>query len=232
MILLAFQLRYSRLPSPISGPNLVHYVLIYPPNRRIFLSSLHQLCTMAVPADITTLNLTGKYQLNKTLSDDPDAIFKEQGVGWIMRKAIGIASVYLDIKHYKDDNGVEHIEVISTVTGGIPGEEDHRILHWEQTEYKSRVYGSVTCKSKRIKVEEVEIEHLAKGWTEDTVEHGVIYVHTESDTPKSKNTWTFDQTFGVEEVNGERKYSMHIHFNASTSSPLERRYVYDYCGPL
>ena len=56
-----------------------------------------------------------------------------QGVGWFTRKAIGLATVTLDIEQYQappegapdTDAPVTHVDVKQTATGGIKG----MILH-------------------------------------------------------------------------------------------------------
>ncbi len=41
---------------------------------------------------------------------------------WWKRKVIGAATVTLDVKHYKDEEGIENIDISQTLTGGISGE--------------------------------------------------------------------------------------------------------------
>lgn len=48
-------------------------------------------------------------------------------------------------------------------------------------------------KSRRVKVEELDIAFLKEGWTADTIEHGVVQSHVESDTPKSERVWIANQ---------------------------------------
>jgi hypothetical protein len=81
--------------------------------------------TMAAPAEVTLKDLSGQwvmvsnslarphlwayrlirltYLQNKTLSDDPDDVLALQGMGWMTRKAISIATVTLHTKQYTDD---------------------------------------------------------------------------------------------------------------------------------
>jgi hypothetical protein len=127
------------------------------------------------------------------LSDDTDAILKAQGVGWFLRKAIGAASITLDIKHYKDDDRVEHIDIVQTLTGGIPGTTELRILWWKEKEHEDAIFGSVIGKSRRVKAEELQDEYLTKGWTADTYDHGLVQSYAESNTPKSGITWIANQ---------------------------------------
>jgi len=55
------------------------------------------------------------------------------------------------------------------------------------------VFGSVIGKSRRVKASELDIPFLTQGWTEDTLEHGLVQSHVESDTPKSGTVWIANQ---------------------------------------
>ena len=114
-------------------------------------------------------------------------------MGWLKRRAIGIATVTLYIKHYKDDEGIEHIDIDQTITGGIPGTTELRTLIWKERHNEDHLFGPVIGKSRRVKAEEVEEEWLKKGWTDDTYELGVVETVAESDTAKSGTTWNGHQ---------------------------------------
>lgn len=59
---------------------------------------------------------------NKKLSDPrSDDILAAQGVGWMKRKAIQLATITLTVKHFKDDKSVENINIDQALTGGISG---------------------------------------------------------------------------------------------------------------
>ncbi|KAK2461652.1 hypothetical protein APHAL10511_006115 [Amanita phalloides] len=189
---------------------------------------------MAVSADFTILNLTGKFMLNKTLSDDTDKILELQGVGWFTRKAIAIATIRLFINHYKDDDGIEHIDIKQTLTGGIPGTTENRILWWKEGKREDKIFGPVIGKSRRCTNEELSQleEYLTKEWTEDTYQHGLVQAHAKSDTAKSGRIWTANQTWGIENINNERRYSRHVYFVGPQDQVIEARLVYDYLGRL
>ena len=116
-----------------------------------------------------------------------------QGVSWLMRKAIQMSTISLSVKHYKDDNGVEHIDIEQTLSGGIPGTSERRILDWIYREHEDHVFGALLGKSRRSKVEDITEPFLKKDWLPDTKENGVIEAHVESDTPKSNMVWTVTQ---------------------------------------
>jgi len=188
---------------------------------------------MAVPASLTILDITGKYFMNNTLSDDTDTILQLQGVSWLTRKAISLG-VTLSVKHYKDDNGDECIDITQTLAGGIPGTSESRLLTWTERPKEDHIFGAVIAKSRRIKVGELDDseEFLKKGWTPDTVEYGVVQSYVESDTPKSGTTWIANQTWGIQDVSGERRYVRQVKFTGPKGEDIEASLIYDYLGPL
>ncbi|PPQ67074.1 hypothetical protein CVT25_005675 [Psilocybe cyanescens] len=184
---------------------------------------------MSVPSDFNVLDISGKFLMNKTLSDQrTDTILQLQGVGWLKRKAISIGSVTLAIKHYKDADSVEHIDIEQTLTGGIPGTTEIRTLWWKERESEDHLFGHVIGKSRRVKAEELDVPFLQAPWTEDTLQQGLIQSYVESDTPKSGNTWIANQTWGIEEIGGERRYVRHVKFTGPKAEDIEAKLVYDY----
>ncbi|KAI0639813.1 hypothetical protein C8Q77DRAFT_87710 [Trametes polyzona] len=186
---------------------------------------------MAAPAEMTSRDISGKYTMS--LSDDSDEILRLQGVSWWTRKAISMATLYLSVKHYKDENGVEHIDIEQTLSGGIKGTNEYRILDWTERGHEDHVFGAVLGKSRRIALAEVEREWLKKDWLDESLENGaIIYTYAKSDTEKSGTTWSSEQTWGFEQINGEKRYARHVHFVGPGGEDIEIRLVYDYTGPL
>ncbi|KAG2023072.1 LCCL domain-containing protein [Coprinopsis cinerea AmutBmut pab1-1] len=187
---------------------------------------------MAVPAELTSLDISGRYTMNKSLSDSTDAILSHQGVGWFKRKAISVGTITLFVKHFKDESGVEQINIDQTITGGIPGTSEQRTLSWTEKEHEDHVFGPILTKSRRVKPSEIDIDFLKNGWTADTLENGVIQSYSESNTPKSGTTWIANQAWGIKDVNGERRYVRHVKFTGPKGEDIEAVLVYDYLGPL
>ncbi|KAI0051652.1 hypothetical protein FA95DRAFT_1602421 [Auriscalpium vulgare] len=186
---------------------------------------------MAAPPTVTTLDLSATFVMNKSLSDPTDEILRLQGVGWMKRKAIGLATLTLYVKQYKDDTGAEHIDIDQALTGGIPGTTEKRVLDWQPRDHDDHVFGFVIGKTRRIKLEEIEDEFLRAGWLPDTDEHGFINSYVSSDTPKSGTSWTAEQIWGFEEINEERRYVRHVRFVGPGNEKIQARLVYDYYGP-
>lgn len=106
-----------------------------------------------------------------------------------------MATIYLTIKHHKDDDGLEHIDIDQILTGGVGGTTEIRVLNWQERSHEDHVFGPVVGKSRRIKVDDVENDWLKQGWTEDTKEHGLVNSWVQSDTPKSGTTWIAEQVW-------------------------------------
>ncbi|KAG2154688.1 hypothetical protein DEU56DRAFT_375318 [Suillus clintonianus] len=185
---------------------------------------------MAAPPEVTSKNFTGKYIMNKTLSDDSDDILKLQGVSWFKRRAISMFTLTLAVKHYADEAGTEHIDIQQTLSGGIPGTDEDRTLDWEERGESDDVFGAVIGKSKRVKLEEVEDEFLKSGWTEDAIEDGLVLAEDWSDTPKSGMDWRAEMTWGFEILNGERRHARRVKFTSSNKKdgPIFKHLYYDY----
>ncbi|KAF9502546.1 hypothetical protein BDN71DRAFT_1500661 [Pleurotus eryngii] len=186
---------------------------------------------MAVPAEFTTLDISGTFYMNKSLSDSTDAILTAQGVGWLKRRAISLGSLHLTVKHYKDSEDVERID-IDQVVAGLAGTREERVLNYEERTHNDHVFGHVIGKSRRIPVADVEEEFLKKGWTEETITNGAIESYVESDTPKSGTSWIAKQIWGTEAIDGVTRYTRHVYFTGPDGKVIEARLVYDYAGPL
>ncbi|KAF8344603.1 hypothetical protein F5887DRAFT_970764 [Amanita rubescens] len=183
----------------------------------------------AVPFGFSTLNVSGKYILNKTLSDNSDQILQMQGIGWITRSAISYASVTFDIKHEKDEDGTERLKIDEyTTTGGIATTTEHRVLTWKEVEHDDVLFGAMLVKARRCKEEDIKEGFLSQGWTADTQKHGLIQTVIRSNTRKSGIIWTANETWGVEEANGTKRFTRRVYFTGGQNKVVKARLVYDY----
>ncbi|KAE9408248.1 hypothetical protein BT96DRAFT_28209 [Gymnopus androsaceus JB14] len=187
---------------------------------------------MASPADMTTLDISGNFVMNKSLSDSTDEILRLQGVGWFKRKLIAAGTVSLVIKHYKDENGLERIDIDQTLSPGGIGTREERVLDWSERSKDDSLFGAIIGQSKRLKVEEIDDDYLKNGWTADTIENGLIQSYVVSDTPKSGTSWIANQIWGMEEIDSVRRYVRHVFFTGPKGEEIRGRLVYDFSGPL
>ena len=138
--------------------------------------------------------MTDHLPQNKSLSDPrTDDILALQGVSWLTRLAIKFGTITLSVKHFKDENAVEHIDIDQTITGGIPGTRESRTLTWKEQEKNDHVFGYYIGKSRRVPVDELDVAFLKEGWSADTIEHGLVQSYVESDTAKSGTSWIANQ---------------------------------------
>ncbi|KAK2054048.1 hypothetical protein LY76DRAFT_597331 [Colletotrichum caudatum] len=192
---------------------------------------------MAAPATNTIADLSGKWVINKTLSDSPEPALSLQGIGWMTRKAIGLATVTLTVKQYtappsppgQGTEPVTHIDVDQVATGGLKGTSEERCLDFEFREHSDWMFGTVRGQSKWMSLDEIEDEFLKKGWLEGEAEttgpggKGHIYSHVES----IDNGWTATQVWGFQTINGERRHARNILVQKGDKR-VEIRLVYDW----
>ncbi|OCH96032.1 hypothetical protein OBBRIDRAFT_830281 [Obba rivulosa] len=187
---------------------------------------------MAIPREIGILDISGKYQLNKALSDETDEILRLQGIPWIKRKAVRVASVYLAVKHSTNADGVERIETKQTLTGGVGGNVENRILDWERREVDDPLFGQLIARSRRTPLDELDKDWLKQGWTDEVKEHGIVVTRVEGNPAKGGKKWAMEQTWGFEEIDGERRCARHLDFLGPDGEKVRARLVYDYQGTL
>ncbi|KAI9461784.1 hypothetical protein HD554DRAFT_2027812 [Boletus coccyginus] len=185
---------------------------------------------MAAPPNVTTRAMSGKFVMNKSLSDSADEMLRLQGVSWFKRRAIAIFTLTLYIKHTTDEAGVEHIDIDQTLSGGIPGASESRTLDWIDRDKYDNVFGFVTGRSRRIPVDEITDEFLKKDWTQDTIDDDIVLADSWNTPGKNNYTWRAVQTWGFSMANGERRYVRHTTFTSPErqDAPIHARFVYDY----
>ncbi|KAJ7573449.1 hypothetical protein C8J56DRAFT_840139 [Mycena floridula] len=179
---------------------------------------------MAVPQEFTILDMSGKFTVNKALSDidKADSVLALQGIEETKRQAIQTGNVTLSIKHYTDNAGVEHVDIETTVAEGMPVNKEERLLDGKEYNNHHPLFGTVRASFSRTKPSEIKEEYLKNGWSTDSLEHGLVYVVGGNGT-----TWSGKQTWGIEEVNGERRYTRHMCFSGAGGEQIHGRLVYD-----
>jgi len=187
---------------------------------------------MAAPENVTTLDFGGKFVLNQKLSDSTDKILALQGVGWVTRKIINSATITLYIKHYKDDSGVEHIDIAQTITGGVSVSPENRALDWTLRKGDHSLFGASISRARRVALADVTDEYLNSGWLPEVSRDGGVEAYAEADKEKNSYSWKSNMVWGFEDINGERRYTRRIRFTGSDGEDIKARLVYDYSGPV
>ncbi|KAF2812856.1 uncharacterized protein BDZ99DRAFT_555798 [Mytilinidion resinicola] len=200
---------------------------------------------MAAPDSASTKDLSGKWVMSKSLSTDMSDVLALQGVGWLLRKAVSVATVTLHIKQYPDAHKPEiaHIDLDQMGTGGLKGFPELRTVDGEWRPQSDYVFGEQKGRTRWAKVAELkredgpegtqdaDVEFLKKGWgaemeTADAVDFVVL---------SDKKGWTCWQVWGFTEVEVEgKKERRHVrNLVARKGKDVKTAtVVYDYAGSL
>ncbi|KAL9051699.1 MAG: hypothetical protein Q9162_005849 [Coniocarpon cinnabarinum] len=183
---------------------------------------------MAASDSVTIQNLTGDFIMDKKLSDNPEPMLafidmSKQGIGWMTRKAIGLATITLHIKQFTNEAGVVQIDIEQTATGGVKGTTEIRHLDWKESDHDDHVFGKVRGKSRFIKVADVDDPFLKSNWREETDKGDAI----ESYVVSVDNGWIARQIWGFQDKDGKRMYARNIVVTKG-SDRKEIRLYYDY----
>ena len=177
---------------------------------------------MAAPSSKTLQSLSGKWTLNKSLSDDYMRVLSVQGVSTLLIKAIGTASVHLTITQPSND----HIKMEQTATAAaIPGTTEEYTLDWQWRTNKDAFFGNVEGRSRWIGQDEARKEGVEGEW-EDGSEGKLINAVGR----KPDGTWEAVHFWGFEEVGGERRHTRRVTVRNQEGEKLKVRMVYDFNG--
>lgn len=181
---------------------------------------------MAAPPEKTLRDLNGTWVMNKTLSDSADPALALQGVGWLTRKAIGLATVTLHTKEYVDEQGVTHIDIQQTATGGVKGTTEDRTLDDTFREHTDWLFGHVKGRTGWVGSREGlggdgKDGFLTDGWEDGQAEW------IESNVESLDRGWKVIQVWGFRIVNGERRYARNTVLTKGAER-VELRLVYDF----
>jgi hypothetical protein len=159
---------------------------------------------------------------NKKESGDTDAVLSLQGIGWLTRKAIGMAGITQHLKQYPDadDASITHIDFDQVVTGGLKGTTELRTLDWQYRPHSDQIFGSLKGRSRFNKVaalgeavkevrggDEEDAKFLAEGWDEETLAGEIVEAYVESDD----NGWVGVQAWGFATVTiGGKEERRHV----------------------
>ncbi|KAL2869246.1 uncharacterized protein BJX67DRAFT_347920 [Aspergillus lucknowensis] len=101
------------------------------------------------PADVSIRNLTGDWTVDKSKSNNLDAVLKLQGIGWLRRKAVTSGTITLKINQHTDGatdgsssgEAVTQLMMQQGLRGIFPGVEQTRALNWTEHEHVDAVSG-------------------------------------------------------------------------------------------
>ncbi|KAF4510563.1 hypothetical protein G6O67_002440 [Ophiocordyceps sinensis] len=209
---------------------------------------------MAAPASKTLKDLNGKWSMNKQLSDSTDAGLAIQGIGYLTRKAIGLASISLTVKEYEGpakeqakqpstkehegpaeeqatqpsgpagDGPFTHIDIWQSAAG-LTSTEELRCLDDHARPHSDWLFGAVEGRSRWARLADVGDEYLGAGWL--TTGDGNDDDVVFNHVVSMGNGWTATQVWGFQDVGGERRHCRNVVIEKGAQR-AEFRLVYDF----
>jgi len=145
-----------------------------------------------------------------------------------------LASTTERVRQSKDEHGVEHIIINTTITGGIKTTPEHRIHNdkWGE-EYSDPIFGKSRSRHRRVKISALKEDDLVEGllkngWTDDVVEADELI---DGIVESLNYGWVLRLTCGFENVNGERRFVRRM-IVRKEDQVRSSRMVFDCAGPL
>ncbi|KAK2755699.1 hypothetical protein FQN54_005849 [Arachnomyces sp. PD_36] len=100
-------------------------------------------------------DLQGVWTMEKTLSTELDPIFKLQGIGWFIRRALALATINLHVSGStkidpQTSRLMMNIDIAQKATGGLAGTTEKRTLDREWRNHQDYLFGSLKHRSQLI----------------------------------------------------------------------------------
>lgn len=95
---------------------------------------------MAAHSSIILADLSGTWTLKRNLSSNTEDLLSLQGISKPVRKILKYATVTLNVSQYVEGGNQTHIDITQSMTGGIGGTTETRVLDWTERSQKVCVY--------------------------------------------------------------------------------------------
>ncbi|KAF7544206.1 hypothetical protein G7Z17_g10125 [Cylindrodendrum hubeiense] len=185
---------------------------------------------MAAPPAKTINDLNGNWIMNKSLSDSSEPVLALQGIGWMTRKAIGLATISIAVNQYQappkapntSTDIVTHIDIVQSASG-LSSTTENRCIDNTFRDNSDWLFGTVKSRSAFVSLDEVDDEFLKKGWLIEGEGKQFVKSYVES----QGNGWIATQIWGFETIDGERRYCRHVMVTKGDER-VQIRLVYDY----
>ncbi|KAF2742610.1 hypothetical protein M011DRAFT_472069 [Sporormia fimetaria CBS 119925] len=146
-----------------------------------------------------------------------DPVLSLQGIGWVLRKTVGAATITQHIRTTTTPEGHTNITFDQILTGGLKGTTENRTLDWTYRPHSDWLFGDVRGKSRWVTLEKYQeeyagkgdeavdedVKYLVDGWDEETKGAELVESYVENDDAG----WIARQLWGFAMVDGQR---MHV----------------------
>lgn len=105
---------------------------------------------------------------------------QQQGVNWITREDLSIATVKLHIKEHVDSDSITHTDIGNILAGRSSPTTELQQLDWQERERDAPIFAKVQTKTRWIQLADVEDAFLKAGGKAEMNEGGFIESRVES----------------------------------------------------
>jgi hypothetical protein len=185
---------------------------------------------------------------NKSLSDSFDPVLALQGVGYMIRTALGFATITQHLRQSpttgEDGAPTTAITIDQVITSGLKGSVENRTLDWHFRGHTDWLFGTVEGRSRYSTlakiveenkgkdhgfITEEDAKFLVEGWLKETEDGEIVEAFADNEGSK----WIALQIWGFAEIGGERRLTRRFAIRRKDRDEVVRvRMVYDYLGTL
>ena len=154
-----------------------------------------------------------------------------QGIGYLVRKGISLASISLDINEYEapptapntsSTDIVTHIDIEQSASG-LSNTHEKRCLDDTFREHSDWLFGKCRGRSAWVSLDEIDEAHLKSDWITEGEGKNFILSHVES----VDNGWVARQIWGFQTIDGERRYTRNVSVTKGDKK-VEIKLIYDF----
>ncbi|KAK5633754.1 hypothetical protein RRF57_009468 [Xylaria bambusicola] len=184
---------------------------------------------MAAPSEVNISDVTGRWSLNRGLSDSLEPCFALQGIPWIIRKVINFAT--LELQYIKDPPSdattPPSFDFKQTIRPGGFDTTNRYVIDGEKRTDTVPIFGEITMHAKYLDRDEVTSEQtLGTGIQGDATKDVAILEVVESENMgwRAETLWVF------ETIDGEYRFCKYNIISKDGQSATAKM-VHDYIGP-
>ncbi|EEY15226.1 conserved hypothetical protein [Verticillium alfalfae VaMs.102] len=166
---------------------------------------------MAAPSEKSLKDMTGQWFVATKLCEGFEQYLSLQGLPWWKRQFLHILTVKETHTQYVDSEGITHIDVALSISGGFGGNSENRIIDNKKHAVETEMLGTLYEQCRWANLDEVDDDPwLKEGWvyTNDERENGGAgpngELHIESRGTNSSGSFSTVGLWGFIEINGAR----------------------------
>ncbi|KAI1748130.1 hypothetical protein F4782DRAFT_383999 [Xylaria castorea] len=184
---------------------------------------------MAAPIEINISDVTGRWSLNRSLSDSLEACFALQGIPWIIRKVINFATLELQyIKESPSDaTAAPSFAFKQTVRPGGFDTINKYVMDGEKRTDSVPIFGEITAQARYLDRGEVKPEQTFGTGIHGDAEKDVAMLEV---VESEKMGWRAEALWVFETIDGENRFCKYNTITKNGQSATAKL-IHDYIGP-